>query len=164
MANEHGHERAFSTPQMRGRIRSLRADYDSVICGWALSAAHMINLFIKIFLRFGAIAECSDFPSALARHRIRHRTENVSFVQRDLIEVHAPSRLNYSLRRRHCVLFFITPLPTMGWPKAPFIECGALAGTGRARRSEQGRAVPAAARASRAQEAWTTPAICPSPI
>jgi hypothetical protein len=40
-------------------------------------------------------------------------------VQRDLIEVHAPSRLNYSLRRRHCVLFFITPLPTMGWPKAP---------------------------------------------
>ena len=58
-----------------------------------LSALRTSNLLIKIFLGDRTLTECSDFSRALTRHRIGHSGGNIPLIQRDLIEVYAPSRL-----------------------------------------------------------------------
>ena len=62
-----------------------------------LSALRTSNFLIKIFLGDRTLTECSDFSRALTRHRIGHSGGNIPLIQRDLIEVYAPSRLNYPL-------------------------------------------------------------------
>jgi hypothetical protein len=53
-----------------------------------LSALRTSNLLIKIFLGDRTLTECSDFSRALTRHS----SGNIPLIQRDLIEVYAPSR------------------------------------------------------------------------
>jgi hypothetical protein len=72
-----------------------------------LSALRTSNLLIKMFLGHRTLTECSDFSRALTRHRIGHSGGNIPLIQRDLIEVYAPSRLNYPLRGCHRVAPFV---------------------------------------------------------
>ena len=82
-----------------------------------LFALRTSNFLIKIFLCDRTLTECSDFSRALTRHRIGHSSGNIPLIQRDLIEVYAPSRLNYPLGGCHCV---DPPLSMMPWRTTHF--------------------------------------------